>query len=433
MKTMKTMRFRASVVARCAVAALACGQQATGAAEQTAACQPRLTDLGAAGGSESWATAMNAHGVVVGAVQTAAGQRPARSDGAAFVDISASLPGPASAGRYLATAINDQGDMAGMADSPWWWSAGQPQGRQMATPGFCAGGLFPLSVPGVAKDGALVSLNSGCNVEVQQLLAHARPKAGLYRPTALTEVLAYAALAPRMNARGDTMWTVHVQHSSCSLGQLSLRAGDGSLGPAQFQGVDDELRTCSELGGLNDKGWLAGTALQGGPSQLARLHQGFVRDTRSGQLARLSSPLSPTGASWAHGLSASGRWVAGAAAAVADGQAPPQAARYRLRGGLGGGYEGELLRLDLPVSVTASWALQVNDRGQVLGLARSADMAVHPFVQRGHQAAVRLVDLFPGLQHIEANLIQNEAGQIAGTARIAGQRRAFRIDCPTGD
>ena len=380
---MKTTTFRSSVMASCAVAALMGGLQPSCAAAPAAACQPRLHNLGAAGGTESFASAMNSQGTVVGAVQTVAGQHPARSEGEVFVDISASLPGPASAGRYLATAINDQGDIAGMADSPWWWPADRPQGLQMATPGFCAGGLFPLSVPGIARDGALVSLNSGCSVEVQQLLAHAHPKAGRYQPAPLTDVLLYPALAPRMNARGETIWTVHVNHASCSQGLLARRSSEGGFEPAAFQGTDDGVRTCSELGGLNDKGWLAGTALQGGPNQPPRLPQGFVRDTRSGRLALLTSPLSPTGASWSHGLSASGRWVAGAAAMDADGLLPPRAVRYRLRGGLEGGYDGELLPLDLPVTVTASWAVQINDQGQVLGLARSADLATMPSCNGG--------------------------------------------------
>lgn len=415
-----------------AALALVLSVQPLCAATPAANCQPTLHDLGAAGGSASFATAMNAQGTVVGAVQTAAGQRPARSEGNRLIDISSQLVGPASAGRYLATAINDQGDVAGMADSPWWWTAGEPQGQQMATPPFCSGGLFPASVPGIARDGALVSLSSGCSTEVGRLFAHAHPQAGQYLPAPLTDVLAYPSLAPRMNARGDTMWTVHINHSSCSQGMLSRRQSDGSFAPAAFQGLDDGQRTCSELGGLNDRGWLAGTALQGAPFQLARLQQGFVRDTRSGVLLTLPSPLAADGASWGQGISANGRWVAGAASATADGLSPRAATRFRLHGGLSGRYVGEVLPLDLPVPVAESWAQQVTDQGQVLGIARGTDFVRHVFVQRGHRPAVRLVDLFPSLQDIEETLIQNEAGQIAGTAIIAGQRHAFRVDCPTG-
>lgn len=420
------------------------------ASQAAATCSPALVDLGTLGGAYSVATGLNARGTVIGYSPTAAGVEHAfMSRHGHLVDLALRLPPERQALPSRAEAINALGQVAGTVNERQMWR------YNPATRGLDAsvdtGDDFALAfcrVTGLSDDGALVG-RSGYPINGRYSksgFVAANPQDTV--TTTDTDAFLYGACStflPAMNARGDVSWQ---------------GAGGGALPPTEPKGGQDAYslreggtwafahapspstlpgpsRPLVVLQALNDARQAPATAHGTYTCGYRWSEWGDARatvfDAGSRTYLDLGAGLyGEGGQSLAYGLSPDGRWVAGSSSA-ANSHCPVRATATlfkRLDDG-----RVKAVNVAPAGNQTDSRALSVTTRGQALGhVAVNFDPNSdrRPFVYT-RQAGSRFLDeLFPALSQIEPDLFQNEAGQIAGTAVLGGQRHAFRIDCPSG-
>lgn len=418
---------------------------AAAAAEATpAACHAQLVDLGTFGGASSQAVAMNNHGTVVGSALTTGGAQHAfvAMPDQPLRDLSSGLPEPALSSQ--ATAIDDAGNLAGInGASAWIWAASAPTASGIEPPALgypCIHEFSIVSVDRIARDGTLVGRASRCLTTAQDLMAILPAADGEQRqPTLLESQLSdtvFGGHAPAIDRRGDVAFTpVTFRWNNCTVARGQPRQRSAGYRTARPLNVTNDKRPCAMAADTTEDGRVIGYSYAADAMGTipAHFHRGFVHDPRGQLTQTLSSPQARFGATWALGTSPDGQHLAGASAATADTQASQHAAATRFdRDPATGQYIGLVLPLGGGDAGRPTWALAVNGAGQVLGKAARTVETSDYFVQRGTTAAIWLGQRFPNLTDVTM-MMQNERGQLAGTGRINGLPRAFRIDCPLGD
>jgi probable HAF family extracellular repeat protein len=413
-------------------------------------CAPALVDLGTLGGGYSVATGLNDHGTVVGYSPNAAGVEHAfMSRAGRLVDLALQLPADRQALPSRADALNAAGQVAGTVNERQMWRY-TPATRRMDTSAATSDdfAMAYCRITGLAADGALVGrsgypINGSYN---KSGFVTANPQdAATF--TDLDNFLygACNTFLPAMNAAGDVSWqgaggtALPPAQGKGGVDAYSLRSGGSwsfahAPAPTTLPGAS---RPEVALFAFNDARQAAATAhgtttcgYRWGEWGDARA---TVFDANSQRYLDLGAGLyGPDGQSLAYAISADGRWVAGSSA-PANSHCPVVATATLFKRQASGAVKA--LNVAPAGNQTDSRALSVTAKGQVLGHAlatfdRYSDP--RPFVYTRTAGSQFLDVLFPALSQIEPDLFQNEAGQIAGTALLAGQRHAFRIDCPSG-
>lgn len=440
----RTRHLHHPVRALALLAGLLCSGLAPADAREQAAgrCQLTLQDLGTLGGPSSQAMALGADGSVVGQAQAPDGSLRAflAAPGQALQDLSERLPDPGLSSR--ATAIDAQGRVAGVSGpGAWLLSPGQPLARQTMPPVLgspCSHEFYAQSVDRIASDGALVGRLSPCLSNSQALFVVQPPAAdGSTAITPLgTQTSELGGQAPAINRWGDLAFSPYqVRFGNCRSARGQQRLPSGDYAPWSTLAVGDELRPCARAEAITERGWVLGTRYFADAlgAFAAQRHQAYAHDPVRGRTLPLASPLSPDGASWAHGSSPDGRLVAGAAAAGSGPDAPAQAQASLYRWDTSRrAFVGRMLPVGGGADGRPTEAVAVTSQGQVLGRALLSSSGTtsnyHHFVQQGRLPAQWLHQLFPVLGP-QQQVFQNERGQLAGSALVNGLTRAFRISC----
>ena len=328
-----------------------------------------ITEIGTLGGPTSLATDVNATGQVVGAADTAAGQSHAFlwADGV-LTDLG-TLGGPAS----LAEAINARGQVVGMATTA--------PGQQLGGPGSHAflwqgGRMTDLGTLGGPASEATDINDAG-------------------------QVVGGATLAPgqQQNATGNHgfLW------AEGRLADLGALPGG----------------TTSRANGLNNRGQVVGISSGGTGTPLAAVRW------QSGQPTDLGA-LPGAGVMRAFAINDAGQ-VAGRAADAPEQARPdtcPAARRctpvlYR---------DGTWVALPTPPDAPNGAAFALNNAGQVVGAAQTAQGAVRALLWNGG-AATDLNALLPAESGWVLTVAWgiNDAGQIVGAGTHNGQQRGFLL------
>ena len=432
--------------ALCVMAAVAT-VTSPGTGHAAAACTPTLVNLGTLGGAYSVATAIDEKGTVVGYSQTAEGLDHAfvfRRSG--ISDLANHMPLDLRALPSRADAINAAGQIAGTLNDKQMWRY-TPATRRLQVSAYPVY-MYMLShcrVTGMAADGALVGRSgNGINepyVKYGFVALHPETVYGTTdRDTGMYDVC--DTHHPAMNSLGDVAWqgaggrAVPPAEPKGGEDAYSLRYSPSvwAFQRAPLVTVGGATRAQLSLQRLNDDRKGAATAYDSaycGYRWMAPEHQrAMVFDAVKRTYRNLGPGLfGQAGQSAAYAISEDSKLVAGMSAPAGPACEVAGTATLFIPALSGG--RATPVKVAPTGNVIDSRAFAVTRRGQVLGDALIGTQR-RPFVY-AESAGARLLDkLFPALTAIEANVFQNERGQIAGTATIDGQRRAFRVDCPTG-
>ena len=445
--TLKPRQRRSSALT-VLILAMAAGQ---GAAAAAPSCSPSLVNLGTLGGTYSVAKAMDDKGNVVGYSATAQGlEHGFLHKGPGMVDLAGKMPLDLRALPSRAEAINAAGQVAGTLNERQMWRYTPATRRFQASPDPIYYYMTSVcQVNGMADDGAMVArAGSVLSAPRYRLGALAQHPEYINAQTEIDDSSGYFypvcdTYRAAMNAQGDVAWQGVGAHGGDA---YSLRYPTSITTPwgsvlhtprfAQGEQTWPEVRL-RRLNGLKQGAATAYETVSCGYRWSASGRERalvFQALAWGGEFVDLGAGLyaAQGGTSAARAVSEDGRHVAGYSTrpgAACDSPATTATLYTHV------GQPGRAIRTVNVAprgdEVKGSEAVLVNTRQQVLGWADAPKPRA--FVYTRAKGARFLDALFPELSQIEDDLFQNEQGQIAGTATIGGERRAFRIDCVDGD